>query len=671
MKDMRRIYVVVILAGIFVSVFIAANSAMAQGALLTPLISFGTVNTGSSSTNIVTLINNGNTTTTINQVNVNGGAFSATGITTPYTLSPGGTATLSVTFAPPAATSYSGTVTVTSNAANSPLNIVLSGTGTVPPQAQLSTNPASKNFGNLNVGSTATQTITLTNTGNASAAISQITATGGGFTATGLSTPYTLAAGAATSFKVSFSPNVVGTYSGSVAVTSNAANSPTLVALSGTAVSTTSGSTPICGQVNDKLLHLPPNWATFTPPASGQSYVDPVFGCSVKRLTSSGSDENAWDGTHLSFVNYYSTFTAMNAADTMLFIVSNDGGWRIKDVNGNVVVSEASMPAFEGHPVWDASNGSVFYYTHNSSLYSGTISGNSVASKVVHTFTEYLDITSPDSADLSQDGDHVALVGQNSNSTMDVFVWSISQQTKTSKYTTTCTVSGSVTSTPQPGCLHKIQLTANNLLTIQFGNDGSGAEQGVRLWNGSTLVHLQNATNHYDTGYDLSGNPVFIAVNNSTTLLGLANPCPSGWGMDVRELNNFASSICLLDNQPYWHISYRGGSSQPWSAISFFDYRTPGPEFFTSDSNYRAPTSSNWQLYEDEIVLAKVDASAVYRLAHARSRSMESYWAQPHAAISRDGKYVVFTSNMANPNGCPANMHVANECSDVYLIQVQ
>ena len=49
---------------------------------------------------------------------------------------------------------------------------------------------------------------------------------------------------------------------------------------------------------------------------------------------------------------------------------------------------------------------------------------------------------------------------------------------------------------------------------------------------------------------------------------------------------------------------------------------------------------------------------------------MESYWAQPHAAISRDGNYVVFSSDMAHPNGCPANMHVAGDCSDVYLIKV-
>jgi Abnormal spindle-like microcephaly-assoc'd, ASPM-SPD-2-Hydin len=666
---MRRMRVAAILVSTSAFLSLAANSAMAQGGQITPLIAFGTVNAGSSSTIGMTLTNNGSTNTTISQVSVSNAAFTATGVTTPYTLAAGGTVTLSITFAPQTATSYSGTVSVTSDSTNSPLNIALSGTGTQPPEAQLSANPASENFGNTDVGSTATQTITLTNNGNTSATINQVSATGTGFSVSGLSTPYTLAAGGTTSLKVSFSPTSAGNYSGTASIVSSAANSPTTIALSGTGATSTSGSALLCGQSNDKAVHLPPNYDTFTPPPAGQSYVDPVFGCSVKRLTSSGTDENAWDGTHLSFANYYSTLTAMNASDSLLFIVSNDGGWRVRDTDGKVVISESAMPPFEGHPVWDASNGNVFYYTHNNSLYSGTINGSSVTSKVLHSFSEYSGVVSSDSADLSQDGDHIALVGQNSNNTMDAFVWSLSQQTKTSKYTTTCTNSGSVAN--GVGCLHKIQLTPNNLLSIQFNNDGTGKEQGIRLWNGSSLVHLEDNTNHYDTGYDLNGVPMIAARGNSLTLSGETNPCPSGWGMDVRQLNNLSSSICLLDNVPSWHISYRGSASQPWIGISFFDDRTPGPEFFSNDGNYRSPSSSNWQLYEDEIVVAKVDAGAVYRLAHARSRSMESYWAQPHATMSRDGKYVVFTSNMANPHGCPANMHVANECSDVYLIRIQ
>jgi hypothetical protein len=420
------------------------------------------------------------------------------------------------------------------------------------------------------------------------------------------------------------------------------------------------------------LIHIPPNWSTFTPPTEGQSYVDPVFGCTVKRLTDSSIDETDGAGAHLGFTHAYSTLTPINATDTMLLINASDGSMRIKDTNGNVVVPRASMPnGNNGDPVWDALKGNVFYYTLNSVLYKGTISGSSVISTGLHTFAEYRGINTPDAADLSQDGDHIALVGQNANNTMDVFVWSLGQQVKTLVYTTACTISGSITGTPQPGCVHKILLTPNNLLSIGFATEGTCAECGSRVWNGSSLIHIQDFTNHTDWGYDLAGNPVFIASNNKSTLAGIANPCPSGWGMDVTQLNNIQSAVCLLDNQPSWHVSYRGSVSQPWSALSFFDTRILGPEWFNNDANFQAPSASNWLRYEDELILAKVDGTTIYRLAHARSRSMEDYGAQPHAAISRDGKYVIFDSNMAYPNGCPGTWHIANACTDVYLINVR
>jgi hypothetical protein len=427
---------------------------------------------------------------------------------------------------------------------------------------------------------------------------------------------------------------------------------------------------PICGQQDDKQVHVPADWATLIPPAVGHSYTDSTFGCEVTRLTASGAEEELSDGTHPSFMNYYSTFSAVNAADTMVLIVADNGSWRVKDIKGNLIVAPGKMPTMNnGHPVWDTPNGNTFYYTVGKTLNSATISGKSVKSNALYTFQEYSSIVSPDAADLSQDGDHIALVGENPNHTMDIFVWSLHGHNKTSVYTTNCKVADSVAQTPQPGCLHKLQLTANNLLSIEFAEDGSGAEQGLRLWDGGTLISWQNTTNHYDTGYDLSGDPVYIASNNSATLPSFTNPCRSGWGMDVRQLRHLSSAICLLDHQPSWHVSYRGNKSQPWAALSFFDDRKPGPELFDNERDYEAPSSKNWRLYEDEIMLARVDGGAVHRLAHARTRSVENFWASPRAAISRDGKYVIFTSNMAYPHGCPANMHVANDCTDVYLIK--
>jgi len=159
--------------------------------------------------------------------------------------------------------------------------------------------------------------------------------------------------------------------------------------------------------------------------------------------------------------------------------------------------------------------------------------------------------------------------------------------------------------------------------------------------------------------------------------VGITNPCPSGWGLDVRMIYNLMSAVCLRDQASSLHVGYRGNAQQPWVAVSFFDAgRTPSPEWFDNTGNYAAPTSSSWQLYEDEIVVARIDAANnsnyVYRLARAYSRSNEDFYTQPHAAISRTGKYIAFQSNMAYAHtGCPANFQTSTNCTDVYIIKVQ
>jgi hypothetical protein len=440
-----------------------------------------------------------------------------------------------------------------------------------------------------------------------------------------------------------------------------------------TPASSTTLTPPDCGMADDRRVHLPTSWDSFTPPDMGHSYQDPVFGCNVVRLTDVAKEQPVSDSGRVSFMNYYSTFTAVNAADTLTLLTTNSGAWLVKDLNGAMVVSPAEMPAMNnGHPLWAATDGNTFYYTHGNALFGGTIEKHSVKGVVLYAFNEYRGIVSPDAADVSQDGAHIVLAGENANGTIDVFVWDLRSKTKTSVYTTSCKVNQwGVTQTPQPGCVHKVLLTPDNLLLIDFTNDGTGPEDGLRLWDRGALVHVQDRTNHIDTGFDLSGAPVFVGINNSETLSSVKSPCRNKWGLDVRRLSDLSSAVCLMDEQLSSHISYRGDRSQPWIAISVFDEGNRGPERSTSDPGYEKPTEKNWKLYEDEIILASVDGRGTYRLAHARSRSAMGYWQQPHAAISRDGKFVVFTSDMAYPKGCPANTIEQSACTDAYLIKVR
>jgi hypothetical protein len=114
--------------------------------------------------------------------------------------------------------------------------IPLSGTG-VAPGPIVTANPASLSFPGTLVGaSSAAQTVTLTNSGTSAATVSGVTASGD-FSQTNNCT--SLAVGASCTVTVNFRPSASGTRSGSVTVTSNANNSPTAIALTGSGIGST------------------------------------------------------------------------------------------------------------------------------------------------------------------------------------------------------------------------------------------------------------------------------------------------------------------------------------------------------------------------------------------------------------------------------------------------
>ncbi len=197
-------------------------------------LAFGNVQIGTSSNKSETLINTGGTAVTISQANITGAAYSVTGLALPTTLAPNQSIAFTATFAPTAAGSANGTLAIVSDAPGSPLNIGLSGTGVT--QGQITPNPASLSFGNVRVGSSKTLTETLTNSGGSSLTISAASASGTGFSLSGLALPLTLNAGQSTTFSVQFAPAATGGMSGNVAITSNGANPNLNIALSGSGV---------------------------------------------------------------------------------------------------------------------------------------------------------------------------------------------------------------------------------------------------------------------------------------------------------------------------------------------------------------------------------------------------------------------------------------------------
>ena len=193
--------------------------------------------TGSTTTATLTIHNTGNTTLTVTSISYPtgfGGVWNGT-------IPAGGSHDVTVTFAPIAVTSYSGTVTVASDATSGTGTVAASGTGVAPLVVTkiigLSGNLA---FGNVTNGTTATATLTLNNTGNTTLTVTSISYP------TGFSGAWsgTIPAGGSQDVTVTFAPVAVASYSGTVTVTSDATSGTGTSAASGVGIASLQVATP-------------------------------------------------------------------------------------------------------------------------------------------------------------------------------------------------------------------------------------------------------------------------------------------------------------------------------------------------------------------------------------------------------------------------------------------
>ncbi len=279
------------------TIALAGTGVQPQISVIPSSVGFGGVSVGVTNTQTVTIRNPGTASLSVTQALLTGSGFSLSGLPLPLSVAPGGSSSFTLGFAPASASSFAGSITLISNAPNSPLVVSLGGTG-IAATLQLSVNPASLNFGSLATGTSATQSVTLSNTGNSRVSISQISVSGSGFSDSGIALPLTLAAGQSTSFSVLFAPAAAGSLAGSVTVTSNAANSPQVIALSGSGSSTVS---------HTVVLSWTPSSATFS-------------GFNVYRGSVSGGPYARVDGSMISSTSF--TDSSVTPGQTYYYVAT-------------------------------------------------------------------------------------------------------------------------------------------------------------------------------------------------------------------------------------------------------------------------------------------------------------------------------------------------------------
>ena len=203
---------------------------------------YGDVIVDQTSSETFVVSNDGDATLNVSSVSITGtnaNQFSITSGGGSFTLSPSGTRNVVVQFAPTSEGSKSATLSIASDDPDEATKTAaLSGSGVVVPDIAIS--PTSKNYGNVAVGATGSQTFTVSNTGNGDLSVSSVSLTGTNadqFSITSGGGAFTLSPAGTRSVTVQFAPISAGSKSATLRIASDDPDeNPKDVALSGTGV---------------------------------------------------------------------------------------------------------------------------------------------------------------------------------------------------------------------------------------------------------------------------------------------------------------------------------------------------------------------------------------------------------------------------------------------------
>ncbi len=210
-------------------------------------LSFGQVAVGSKSTKSLTVTSTGTAPATISGGSVTGAGYTATyagvpiaKLSAPLTLQPGQRVTFDLVFDPAKAGASNGKLSLATDT-GSPVNVSLSGAGTNSSAPGLTLSDSSLNFGDVEMGSQAVHQLTLTSSGTAPVTISSATTAGQNFKISSATYPAgitgwpaTLNPGQQVVLSIAFSPDAAASFSGNLALTSDASGGIANVPLSGT-----------------------------------------------------------------------------------------------------------------------------------------------------------------------------------------------------------------------------------------------------------------------------------------------------------------------------------------------------------------------------------------------------------------------------------------------------
>jgi hypothetical protein len=209
----RILFVATLAVGI---AFLLPTNALAETQLVCSptLLRFGAVPMGKTESLMIALTNTGKTSITITATSVSNSAFQVSGLKLPVEVAAGQSINLNMDFAPKTDEWTGGEVAFISTASNPKALLQMEGAGEK--SASLTAEPSSLSFGDLNMGTSATHSVVVTNNTTLGTVLTTGEAAGTGFSVKGPHLPMVLDPHKSVTLDVTFDPKSAGEAGGSI-----------------------------------------------------------------------------------------------------------------------------------------------------------------------------------------------------------------------------------------------------------------------------------------------------------------------------------------------------------------------------------------------------------------------------------------------------------------------
>lgn len=401
-----------------------------------------------------------------------------------------------------------------------------------------------------------------------------------------------------------------------------------LATSSNNSVSSPSGSANLCAgfAVNDRSNRP---MTSLTKPAPGQSYIDPVFGSKITRITNSDAISSGVAKT------LYSTIQAWNADESRMILYHRGAGHFLYHGKNYQLIEQLDIvPSDIEQVFWSTTEADIFYYPNKAVGRTVATPNGSyrLRGKELMKYNirkrEY-DVVK----DFSARCPNNSITGGN-----DVQMPALSNDV----FGLRC------------GSLGFSYQISNDTITVLSGSADALAPQAfpsaTRFFHQGRILDsalyeersldLGKTNEHSSLGQFENGNDAYFSVAFNANL---NNSCGDGIGsLVVHDASNGECRVLVgpANGYPYTlsgtHMSALAYKNPGWTVVSSIGYGTEG------DS-----------LLEQELYLANTDPQnpMVCRIAHHRAtgrRGSIGYFAEPHPVLSPSGTRVLFSSDWNN-----------------------